>query len=250
MGGPGRGTREDRRGRLTTFACTEMRIRTVGCTVRVGDKSLGLGELVLELPMDPLSAMPVRTPAMVSDRVANAIRWALDLDAQYADLLRKGLSPKVSVSDIPAVHRERRLRRQTSTDYRELGLGTGEMIRPLLLDPPDLQKLFPYQRKGVDWLIERKGAILADDMGLGKTVQVIAAIRVLFNRAELRSALVICPKGMIATWIREFARWAPELGVVALTPPPQLKEEAWRIVSQRCHVLLTNYEQLRKPPRC
>ena len=122
------------------------------------------------------------------------------------------------------------------------------MIRPLLLDPPELEDLFPYQRKGVDWLMERKGAILADDMGLGKTVQVIAAVRMLFNRAEVRSVVVVCPKGMLATWIQEFARWAPELGVVALTPPARLKEEAWTVVTRRCHVVLTNYEQLRTPP--
>ena len=132
--------------------------------------------------------------------------------------------------------------------YRHMGLGIGAMIRPLLLDPPAMEELFPYQRNGVKWLAERRGAILADDMGLGKTVQVISAIRTLFNRGDVRSALVVCPKGIMATWVREFARWAPEIGVAPLTPPARVREEAWRTLIGRCHVLLTNYEQLRTPP--
>ena len=138
--------------------------------------------------------------------------------------------------------------RQTTADYRKLQLAIGELIRPLLLDPPDLDALYPFQRRGVEWLAGRSGGILADDMGLGKTVQVIAAMRLLFNRAALRSALVVCPKGLLATWEREFDRWAPELGVAVLTPPAPIREHAWKAVSGRRHVLLTNYEQLRDPP--
>lgn len=39
-------------------------------------------------------------------------------------------------------------------------------------------KLFPYQRKAIEWMYSlfkrKKGGILGDDMGLGKTVQVIS----------------------------------------------------------------------------
>ena len=122
------------------------------------------------------------------------------------------------------------------------------MVRPVLLDPPELKELYPFQREGVEWLSGRNGGILADDMGLGKTVQVIAAMRLLFNQAQLRSALVVCPKSLIATWERELERWAPELGVAVITPPAQIREDAWKAVAGRCHVLLTNYEQLRDPP--
>ncbi|MXY82865.1 MAG: DEAD/DEAH box helicase, partial [Gemmatimonadetes bacterium] len=58
----------------------------------------------------------------------------------------------------------------------------------------------------------------------------------------------ICPKGLIATWERYFSRGAPELGVAVLVPPARLREDAWRTVTGRRHVLLTNYEQLRTPP--
>lgn len=184
----------------------------------------------------------------VAARLARAAEWALDLDAQYQDLIQAGRSPRVVVPVSPRATAGR-VRRETSADYRKLQLGIGELIRPLLLDPPELKELYPFQRQGVEWLSERSGGILADDMGLGKTVQVIAAMRLLFNRAELRTALIVCPKSLIATWERECSRWAPELGVAVLVPPAQIREDAWKAVAGRCHVLLTNYEQLRDPPK-
>ena len=185
--------------------------------------------------------------SITSDRLARAVEWALDIDAQYRDLIRAGRSPQV---DIPATGlvATGRVQSETITDYRELRLSVGTLIRPLLLDTPKLEQLYPFQHQGVEWLINRSGGILADDMGLGKTVQVISAMRLLFNRAKLRTVLVICPKGLIATWEREFSRWAPELGVAVLIPPARLREEAWKTVAGRRHVLLTNYEQLRNPP--
>ena len=183
----------------------------------------------------------------VAERLARAAEWAMDLDAQYRDLIHAGRNPQVN---IPAATNPRvgRVLRETSADYRKLQLGIGELIRPLLLDPPELKKLYPFQRQGAEWLSDQRGAILADDMGLGKTVPVIAAMRLLFNRAMLRGALVVCPKGLVATWERELGRWAPELGVAVLTPPAQIREDAWKAVAGRSHVLLTNYEQLRHPP--
>lgn len=183
----------------------------------------------------------------VPDRLTSAAAWALDLDAQYRDLLLAGHRPRVVVPE-PRRPTIKRVQRETLAEYRHLQLSVGELIRPLLLDPPTLDDLYPFQRQGVEWLVGRMSGILADDMGLGKTVQVVAAMRLLFNRAELRTALIVCPKGLIATWGRELGRWAPELGVAVLTPPASLREDAWKMVTGRCHVLLTNYEQLRTPP--
>ncbi len=188
------------------------------------------------------------SPNITPDRLTLAAEWAIDLDAQYRELILTDHSPLVVV---PAKHTEAvsRAERDTLPDYRKLQLSLGELIRPLLLKPPESKKLYPFQRQGVDWLTERDGGILADDMGLGKTVQVISAMRSLFNRAELRTSLIVCPKSLIATWEREFSRWAPELGVAVLTPPAKLREDAWKVVVGRRHVLLTNYEQLRQPPQ-
>ena len=215
------------------------------CTVRVAEGG-GAGSGALLLDLQPRSETNAGADT-VAERLALAAAWVLDLDAQYRELVQGGRNPRVIV---PVGRRSGsgRVSGQTLPEYRKLQLGIGELIRPLLLDPPDLEALYPFQRQGVQWLASRKGAILADDMGLGKTVQAIAAIRLLFNRAVLRSALVVCPKGLIATWEREFLRWAPELGVAVVTPPAAIRERAWKAVVGRRHVLLTNYEQLRNPP--
>ena len=140
------------------------------------------------------------------------------------------------------------MHRELLKEYRRLRLDVGALIRPLLMDPPCLEQLYPFQRQGVEWLQARSGAILADDMGLGKTVQVIGAARRLFNHGRVRTALVLCPKSLIANWEREFRRWAPELGVAVITPPSKIREEAWRTIYGYRHVVLTNYEQIRALP--
>ncbi len=134
--------------------------------------------------------------------------------------------------------------------YRALGLDTGHLLRPWLLEPPVLDDLYPFQRAGVEWLVRRlgDGAILADDMGLGKTVQAVFAIRLLLGRAAIRSVLVACPKTLVEVWEAELARWAPELGVAVLSPPARIRDQAWAALVGRRHVLVTNYEQLRDPP--
>ncbi|MCY3932411.1 MAG: DEAD/DEAH box helicase [Acidobacteria bacterium] len=182
-------------------------------------------------------------------RVERAARWALDLDAQLGALVRKGREVTVRLPDAPRVGPVRAYE-ETPFAYRDLRLDTGHLLRPWLLDPPSLDDLYPFQRVGVDWLCGRfhHGAILADDMGLGKTVQVASALRVLFNRAEIRRVLVACPKSLLDVWEAELARWAPELGVAVLNPPARLRERAWATVAGRRHVLITNYEQLREPP--
>ena len=217
----------------------------VKCSVRFGGTGdVESGDLVLSLPLNMKCGTETGTAA---GRVARAAQWVLDLDAQYRNLVREGRSPQVTVFETRSATAGR-VGRETPAEYRKLQLGIGELVRPLLLDPPELKKLYPFQQQGVEWLGGRSGGILADDMGLGKTVQVIATIRLLFNRAQLRSALVVCPKSLVATWEREFERWAPELGVAVLTPPARIRADAWKAVVGRRHVLLTNYEQLRDPP--
>ena len=182
-----------------------------------------------------------------SRRLSIAAEWALDLDVQYRDVLQAGYRVQIRV---PLTFKNSRVRasQQTVEDYWGLRLSVGELLHPMFGDLPDMHRLYPFQREGVQWLLKQTSAILADDMGLGKTVQVISAIRLLFNRAKIRTTLVVCPKGLIANWEQEFRRWAPELGVAVLTPNARIREEAWAALARRRHVLITNYEQLRDPP--
>ncbi|KAL3784661.1 hypothetical protein HJC23_012177 [Cyclotella cryptica] len=65
--------------------------------------------------------------------------------------------------------------------------------------------LAPYQRGGVDFVLEREGrALLADEMGLGKTVQAIAAMSAYVAEWPL---LVLCPSSARYHWEVELRHW-------------------------------------------
>lgn len=177
-----------------------------------------------------------------------AAEWALSLDAQYSELIESGRTVRVPIpSSIDSSIS--RVQKESIENYRLLRFKVGDLLHPIFLSEPNLDSLFHYQKQGVQWLTERSGAILADDMGLGKTVQVISAVRMLFHRTEFRSIIVACPKSLIATWEKEFRHWAPELGVVVMMPQARIRDDAWKIIFGRCHVILTNYEQFREIPK-
>ncbi|KAL5519231.1 hypothetical protein ACEPAH_914 [Sanghuangporus vaninii] len=118
-------------------------------------------------------------------------------------------------------------------------------------------KLMPFQVEGVNWLcrnwFRHQQCILADEMGLGKTVQIITFLGLLHARMGAFPCLVIVPNSTITNWVREFARWAPELRVV----PFYGEQKSREIIKQyelehpvitpgttgaKYHILVTTYE--------
>ena len=89
---------------------------------------------------------------------------------------------------------------------------------------PSLGRILrPYQREGHAWLTARLargfGAILADDMGLGKTIQILSAIAAIRHAKAARTGpiLVVAPTSVVAVWMEQAARFAPDLRVRAVT---------------------------------
>lgn len=214
-------------------------------SVRIEDRAEYANEKVLYIT--PEARFDTNEVPISEEKLKSAARWALDLDWQYRHLLQSGSSIRIQISLAKKVS-VHRVARETIDDYRASRLKVSDLILPLLLDQPDLEVLYPFQIQGVGWLLKQSRCILADDMGLGKTVQVIAAMRLLFHRAKIRSALVVCPKSLIANWEHEFTNWAPELGVAIVTPPAHIRESAWKALVGYRHILLTNYEQFRELP--
>lgn len=103
-------------------------------------------------------------------------------------------------------------------------------------------RAFPFQLEGVAFLYSRAAAVLADEMGLGKTAQAITALRLLIHAGEVRQALVVCPKPLVTNWLRELARWAPELPAVAIEGGAARRAWQWR--QQEIPVRIANYELL------
>src|SRR6185312_4404239 len=58
------------------------------------------------------------------------------------------------------------------------------------------------------------GGILADDMGLGKTVMTLALLLGRKEREGRAPNLVVCPTSVATNWLREAARFTPDLRVL------------------------------------
>lgn len=84
--------------------------------------------------------------------------------------------------------------------------------------------LFAHQKIGINFLTNRKKAILADDMGLGKSIQSILAAEQLKLDGRADYLLVICPVSLVPNWRRELAKWESSFGVshVRIVPYSQL----------------------------
>ena len=99
-----------------------------------------------------------------------------------------------------------------------------------------------FQQDGVRTLIGSDRLLLADDMGLGKTLQVIAALRVLFVRRAIASALVVAPASILDQWRQELHKWAPELRAMIVRGTQDDRSWQWRA---EVHVAIVSYETLR-----
>jgi superfamily II DNA or RNA helicase len=119
-------------------------------------------------------------------------------------------------------------------------------LETLLNDPvlfPPGRRPYPFQITGIRFLSERKGALLGDEMGLGKTIQAIVAMQILFRHGAIRSVLVLCPRSLLGVWEKEFKKWAPELNMLKVRGPAELRAILWET---KASVHLTTYETLRE----
>lgn len=81
-----------------------------------------------------------------------------------------------------------------------------------LVGHPLASRLLPFQRAGVAYALQARRALIAHDMGLGKTVQAIATLMA----TGTYPAFVVVPPNLALNWVREFAKWAPEVRTARL----------------------------------
>ena len=180
-----------------------------------------------------------------AERLRRAVSWALELDARLARLVRQAEIVRLDVKP-PQPRTPSRLRTVDETTIQRPHIE--ELIAPLIFHLPRQSSLRPFQEAGVRWLKSQRVGILADDMGLGKTAQALRALKELVEQGVVKSALVICPKSLVANWEAECLRWAPELTVVRVVPTKGEANAVWSAILGRSHVIITNYEQLRALP--
>jgi len=103
--------------------------------------------------------------------------------------------------------------------------------------------LYPYQKKGVTFLVQTRRALLADDMGLGKTLQAIFAAH-RFWKVHGHTVLVLCPKTVLSVWKDELTKWWPDATVTVVSGNAQKRRQAWE-VGFESDWTLCNYEAFR-----
>jgi SNF2 family DNA or RNA helicase len=101
---------------------------------------------------------------------------------------------------------------------------------------------YPYQIKGIAFLMPRHAALLADEMGLGKTAQVLISLRLLLQSGLIRRALVVCPKPLVVNWTRELRIWAEDVPYEVIGGDTNTRKAQW--FASNTPVKLVNYELL------
>jgi len=101
----------------------------------------------------------------------------------------------------------------------------------------NLLGLYPFQKKGVEFLTSQHAALLADEPGLGKTIQAICAC----NELKAKKILVVCPAIVKLNWEREIKIWLKEkLTVQALNGRKDVPRPG-------VNIIVVNYDLLISP---
>ena len=111
-----------------------------------------------------------------------------------------------------------------------------------LHEPSIPQALRPYQRDGVQFLLNSRGVLLGDEMGLGKTVQVAVALSQLFRSPSIRKVLIVTPSSLRLNWARELERWTEALSIRVIHGDRTNRAALYRLP---IHVSILSYDYLR-----
>lgn len=157
-------------------------------------------------PADPLLNTPTEENsgnALGVDGSAGQGRWRIPLGAYHPLMTLLTSESKNWVEGIPI----EQLRAATlGRERTEKKFPTVRMLIRREVSPVVASALAPYQRGGVDFILDKEGRVLlADEMGLGKTVQAIAAMSA--YRQEDWPLLVLCPSTARYHWEAEFRQW-------------------------------------------
>ena len=104
-------------------------------------------------------------------------------------------------------------------------------------DVPEGLLPYPYQRAGIEYILNTPSCLLGDEMGLGKTIQAIVA----WNMANAKRVLVVCPASLKLNWKKEIHKWSTKPYSVHVVGPAK-----WKPFRSEYQVVVINYDILRK----
>ncbi len=186
------------------------------------------GQPMVEPPLPDLEAAPAEVPPDEVVAASNEAGLCEGAPPDAAEGERTHLRPMRD-----SVHFKDRLLYLLQPPVEDLFAG-GRVSLPF--------KPYPYQVKGIAFLMPRQAALIADEMGLGKTMQTIVALRLLFHAGMIQRALVVCPKPLVVNWSRELRTWAPDLPFEVVSGDTEQRRAIWKV--SNCPLKLVNYELL------
>jgi len=158
---------------------------------------------------------------------------------------------KVPISSRTSVERFAR-----ANNFRMNGNSSAPVVRDFKIpELPTLQQsiplkmdLYPFQKQGVAYSLQRKRLIIGDQMGLGKTAQAIATI----TASQAFPCLVICPASLKLNWQREWHMWTSRKALLLSNQ----NKNTWHMFTDPknnlfgtgaiADVFIVNYESLKK----
>lgn len=169
--------------------------------------------------------------------------WQVPLSVPSATILQAEFGPRI-VADAQLVTA---LGVLTSKRSEALSLARNPMALDYVPTAPADERLRPYQRLGVDWLLTAETGLLGDEMGAGKTAQVVSALEAAPEKGPF---LIVCPKSVLWTWQREIATWSESIVPVVASGSVAKRRKAFKAVADGdANTLLIGYEALRSHTR-
>ncbi|MDN5964248.1 MAG: DEAD/DEAH box helicase, partial [Actinomyces sp.] len=239
--------------------------------VEVADVEVPMAALVRALTLgEELLFLPDGTFAHLDDPALDHLRRLLEEAAGLSDQRRSSLRvPRVRLSWWEELLQLGVVQAGEHAWFQTVHDAVAHPPEPATVPAGLRATLRSYQVEGFQWLARLRrsglGGVLADDMGLGKTVQVLAMV--LDEREHPGAALVgggaaapatppgadgdrapwlvVAPTSVVANWVAEAQRFAPDLHVVAIEATAARRGLDLAEAVRGADVVVTSYALLR-----
>ena len=99
-------------------------------------------------------------------------------------------------------------------------------------------ELYPYQQKGVEFMIKNGSCLNAFEVGLGKTIVTLAVFNTISTPFK---ALILCPKTLTWQWLAEIEKFTPHFKAVVIKGNAEERASLW---VKDADIYIANYELL------